>query len=499
MNKTSIRCAAVVAVSVLSWPAMTLAVPPVAYAVDPPTIPAIDTPPPDPDPSPVPMTMDQRGCRVPGVAPTPPLGDPPQPSVMMNLAELHKHGFTGAGVNVAVIDTGITPNPRLDVEGKGDWIIAKDQGLYDCDAHGTLIASLIAAKPAPGDQLVGVAPNSHLRSYRQSSVVYRPSMPTSGGNPILEERANHVAGLAAAIVRAANDGNRVINISLVSCMPTTQMLDQTALGLAVRYASEVKDAVVIAAAGNVGGQSAAAGGQSDGCEQNPDFDPGRPLNKAGNPDPRNWDGVVAVSSPSWFKPYVLSVGAVDPNGAAQNNATSASNYSMYGPWVDLAAPGDNVIALGPDGSTINALPDQGGVLRPIQGTSFSAAFVTGVAALIRAKYPELTAAQVRRRLTQTAHGGPRGVDNMVGYGLVDPWAALTQEMNDAGPAHDPEPHRVPVVVIPPRALPNPGPHRAAVGTAVGIGAAVIVAAAVMRRRRSNATTDLPNVLNRRGS
>ncbi|EUA43692.1 subtilase family protein [Mycobacterium xenopi 3993] len=62
---------------------------------------------------------------------------------------------------------------------------------------------------------------------------------------------------------------------------------------------------------------------------------------------------------------------------------------------------------------------------PFWGTSFSAAYVSGVAALVRAKYPELTAHQVINRILQTAHNPPRGVDNQVGYGVVDPVAALT--------------------------------------------------------------------------
>ena len=62
---------------------------------------------------------------------------------------------------------------------------------------------------------------------------------------------------------------------------------------------------------------------------------------------------------------------------------------------------------------------------PFWGTSFSAAYVSGVAALVRAKYPALSAHQIINRILQTAHNPPRGVDNQVGYGVVDPVAALT--------------------------------------------------------------------------
>lgn len=71
---------------------------------------------------------------------------------------------------------------------------------------------------------------------------------------------------------------------------------------------------------------------------------------------------------------------------------------------------------------------------PFWGTSFSAAYVSGVAALVRAKYPQLTAHQVINRIMQTAHNPPAGVDNRVGYGLVDPVAALTFNVPAGRPA-----------------------------------------------------------------
>ena len=59
--------------------------------------------------------------------------------------------------------------------------------------------------------------------------------------------------------------------------------------------------------------------------------------------------------------------------------------------------------------------------------------MSGVAALVRAKYPDLTAHQVIRRITETAHNPARGVDNQVGYGVVDPVAALTFDVAPGDP------------------------------------------------------------------
>lgn len=69
---------------------------------------------------------------------------------MLNLNEAWQFG-RGDGVKVAVIDTGVTPHPRLPrlIPG-GDYVMAGGDGLSDCDAHGTLVASMIAAVPANG-------------------------------------------------------------------------------------------------------------------------------------------------------------------------------------------------------------------------------------------------------------------------------------------------------------------------------------------------------------
>ena len=64
---------------------------------------------------------------------------------MLNISKAWQYS-TGNGVPVAVIDTGVNPSPRLPVVPGGDYIMGGD-GLMDCDAHGTIVASLIAAAP----------------------------------------------------------------------------------------------------------------------------------------------------------------------------------------------------------------------------------------------------------------------------------------------------------------------------------------------------------------
>ncbi len=319
--------------------------------------------------------------------------------------------------------------------------------------------------PPPGapDGVAGVAPHALIISIRQSSRAFEPDNP-GPGNTEARKKAGTMASLATAIVHAANMGAKVINVSVTSCVSAADPLDQTSIGAAVWYAATVKDAVVVAAAGN--------DGESD-CAQNPTFDPLDPS------DPRDWHQVKTVSSPSWFSDYVLSVGAVDNTGAPISK-------SLTGPWVAAAAPGIGIIGLSPDTSgPVNAYPPAkpGEKNMPFWGTSFSAAYVSGVAALVRAKYPDLSAHQVINRILQTAHNPPRGVDNQVGYGVVDPVAALTFNV-PPGERLAPGVQRR---VILPAAPPPPPDHRARNVALVFAGvvlAAVVIATLVGRARRA---------------
>ena len=464
---------------------------------------------------------------------------------------------TGNGVTVAVIDTGVTPNPRLPVVPGGDYIMGED-GLSDCDAHGTIVSSIIGAAPQgilpmprpvpatpafpppagpppaiaaplppvevppppapppppppvtitqivppppppppppeipgamapsngppdpqsedepavpplpPGapDGVVGVAPHATIISIRQSSRAFEPvNPPPADPNSDEKVKAGTLNTVARAVVHAANMGAKVINISVTACLPTAAPADQRALGAALWYAATVKDAVVVAASGNDG---------EAGCDNNPMYDPLNPS------DPRDWHEVKVVSSPSWFSDYVLSVGAVDGSGAAIDK-------SMSGPWVGVAAPGTHIMGLSPQGGgPVNAYPPSrpGEKNMPFWGTSFSAAYVSGVAALVRAKYPELSAHQVINRIVQSAHNPPAGVDNKVGYGFVDPVAALTFNI-PAGDRLPPGAQSRVITPAPPPPLPDHRARNIALGFvgAVCVGALVVVIAARLRRAR----------------
>ena len=106
-------------------------------------------------------------------------------------------------------------------------------------------------------------------------------------------------------------------------------------------------------------------------------------------------------------PNVIAVSATD----ADDKLFAASNI---GPHIALAAPGVDIL-----------LPSPGGRYQLISGTSFSAAYVSGVAALLLQRAPGLSPDQVRTILQDTAKDlGPAGKDPEFGFGLVDAYAAI---------------------------------------------------------------------------
>jgi membrane-anchored mycosin MYCP len=379
----------------------------------------------------------------------------------------------GEGQLVAVIDTGVRPGPRLpNVDPGGDFVETTD-GLTDCDGHGTLVAGIIAGQPGPpGEQdgFSGVAPGARVLSIRVTSAKFSPRTP--GGDPLLARAALDVAALGRAIVRAADLGARVINISAIICLPADRPIDQAALGAAIRYAAVDKDAVVVAAAGNSGPTGSVAGGTS--CDSNPLTDLSRP------DDPRNWAGVTSVSIPSWWQPYVLSVASLTADG-------QPSKFTMAGPWVGIAAPGENIVSVSnrDGGGLANGLPDDHQQQIPLSGTSYAAGYVAGVAALIRSKYPELTATQVLRRITATAHNGARAPSNVVGAGNLDPAAGLTWQLPaNSGPGATPsKPVAVPPAPAPKDTTPRTVAFVGAAALAVLVAAVAAVTAIAARRRK----------------
>jgi membrane-anchored mycosin MYCP len=376
----------------------------------------------------------------------------------------------GEGQLVAVLDSGVRPGPRLpNVDPGGDFVETTD-GLTDCDGHGTLVAGIVAGQPSGEDGFSGVAPAARVLSIRTASGKFSPRTP--GGDPMVARVSLEVATLGRAIVHAADLGARVIDISEITCVPADRPVDQAALGAAIRYAAVDKDAVIVAAAGNTGSTGSLGGGMS--CESNP-------LTDLGNPqDARNWAGVTSVSTPSWWQPYVLSAASLTPDG-------QPSKFTMSGPWVGIAAPGEKIVSVSnrDGGGLANGLPDEHQQLAGLSGTSYAAGYVSGVAALVRSKFPSLPAAEVVRRITATAHNGARAPSNLVGAGSVDALAALTWELPArGGPAGTPtKPIAVPPAPAPKDTTPRTVAFAGTAALALLVAAAAAAAAIAARRRK----------------
>ncbi|GAB3947474.1 type VII secretion-associated serine protease mycosin [Micromonospora vulcania] len=264
----------------------------------------------------------------------------------------------GGGVTVAVIDSGVSAtHPLLKgqvLEGADFNGLADNKGQCDEAGHGTLVAGIIAARDTDGAPFSGIAPAARILPIRV--------LPTTEGT----NDTKLPAEIAEAIEYAVDKGADVINLSLVT-------LPHPALEAAVNRALAER-VVVVAAAGN---QTA--------------------RNRSQPAYPASYPGVIAVAG-------------VDEQGGHVDTSVS-------GAYVDIAAPGLNIVGPAPRGSGYRA--------EPTGGTSFAAAYVSGAAALVRAAYPNLSPQEVADRLERTADNPPDGHNTEVGYGVVNPYRAVS--------------------------------------------------------------------------
>ncbi|MGW4597440.1 type VII secretion-associated serine protease mycosin [Streptomyces sp. NPDC004457] len=298
----------------------------------------------------------------------------------VNLDELWARS-TGKGVQVAVIDTGVdVKNPQLTKAvdaSKGKNLLPDKNRKGEKIDRGNNSGTTDTV--GHGTRVAGI-------------IAARPAKGTGfvGLAPdatIIPIKQNDAEGdgtadsLARAITYAVQAGADVINIS----QDTAEALDpkNSKLKDAVDYALNRK-VVLVASAGN------------DGL-----------------------GGNVKVTYPASYE-GVLAVAASD-----RNNERAA--FSQSGDFVGVAAPGVDMISTVPGNGHCSD-----------NGTSFSAPYVAGVAALLKSKYPDWTARQVVAQIEQTAERSIPGRDRLVGWGVVDPVKALT-EVDPAHPVESPKP------------------------------------------------------------
>jgi hypothetical protein len=295
------------------------------------------------------------------------LGQPMFPSVpnlggtgwgldMINAPEVWAKGYTGQGITVAVVDSGVDythpdldsniwvntreiPGNGIDDDGNGfvddvrGWdFVDNDNTPTDLDGHGTHIAGTIAAENN-GFGITGVAYNAHIMPVRVLDA-------TGSGT---------YDNIAAGIRYAANNGANIINLSLGGPTASDQITS------AIQYATQ-RGSLVVVAAGN-------------GSGSQPMF----PANLA------NLPGVLAVGSVN-----------INKQLAASSNKAGSSVLSY------VVAPGVSIYSTTPNNT-----------YQYYSGTSMATPYVSGTAALILSANPKLTPAQVASLLTATAN--PSGI------------------------------------------------------------------------------------------
>ena len=347
----------------------------------------------------------------------------------------------GAGVTVAVIDSGVNPYVS-DLTGSvttgPDYTgVTTSSASRAWGVHGTWMASLIAGHGHDGGAsgVIGVAPQARILSIR---VIPDRNDPHYGQYE-REQETSIQQSLANGINDAVARGAQVISMSIgYSAQSGT-------VRAALQHAYD-RGVVVLASAGNSGDQ-AGSGRDSQAPESFPADYPG-----------------------------VISVGAVDSSGAVAS--FSSANLS-----VQVAAPGVSVPAQGRDGQ-----------YWWVSGTSPACALVAGVVALIKSRYPHLAPDLVATALTTTTTDRPAGgYDSQVGFGVVDATAALTKAARLAhAPPSATTPSGTPTArtgaaaaarfhgTIPPEPVPPRGPGPLVLFALLALASLVLTAAAGTR-------------------
>jgi len=305
---------------------------------------------------------------------------------------LARKGWTGEGITVALLDTGISPT--LDLDDRVLQVVTDLLGTTEscvnltgeptCDddyGHGTFLAGIIAGDgTASGGEYVGVAPDADLISIKV------------GADDGSADVSNILAGIQWAVSFRERYNIRVLNLSLGT--NSTQSWEVDPLNYAVERAWTEGIAVVVAASNR---------GPARGTISKPGDDP-----------------------------YVITVGATDDLTTVKLGDDVLPDFSARGPAPegvakpDVVAPGGHIVSLRAVGSTIdNAYPEGiDGTYRQGSGTSMSAAVVSGVAAAILSGKPNVKPNRLKYMLTETARPVAVPDPKAVGRGMVDARAAL---------------------------------------------------------------------------
>jgi serine protease AprX len=296
-------------------------------------------------------------------------------------------GYNGAGVGVAVIDSGINdshPDLWNSTETHSRVVYRQDftgtaassssGAQHDLYGHGTHVAGIIGGNGyLSGGNYVGVAPGVNLIDLRALDVN------GSGSDSTV------IAAIQQAIALQSTYNIRVINLSLGRGIFVSYTQDPLCQAVESAWQAGI---VVVVAAGNYGRLSV-----------------------------NGSNGFGTITAPG-NDPYVLTVGAMKSNGSSSPSAETKASYSSKGPTTydhvvkpDIMAPGNDVVSLSAPGATLEAnYPgelitgnDGNNDYFTLSGTSMATPVVAGAVALLLQENSALTPDQVKARLMKTAY------------------------------------------------------------------------------------------------
>jgi serine protease AprX len=307
---------------------------------------------------------------------------------------LQRRANGGAGVTVALIDTGIDSMP--DLAGRLVTVTTDPAGLVhapcmnftgepDCTdsyGHGTFLAGLIAGSGrASGGTYTGVAPQARLLSVKIA------------GRDGSADVSTLLAAIQWVVSFRQKYGIKVLNLSLGTDSTQTSHLDP--LNFAVEQAWSSGIAVIVAASNR-------------------------------GPAPKT------ITKPG-DDPWVITVGAIDDFGTPQLGDDHLPNFSSHGPTAadglpkpDVVAPGAHLVSLAAPGAAITTMfpSSMTPPYRAGSGTSMSTAVTSGVVALMLAANPSMTPDRVKYALMSTARPDASHNVMAVGKGIIDAYSAV---------------------------------------------------------------------------
>ncbi|MGN9795717.1 S8 family peptidase [Streptomyces sp. OZ13] len=293
---------------------------------------------------------------------------------LIGASEAWTAGYTGKGVKVAVLDTGIDAD-HPDFAGLIDATASfvPGEAVTDVNGHGTHVAgTIVGSGAASGGENKGVAPGADLYVGK-----------VLGG----AEGYGQDSWVMAGMQWAAESGADVVNMSLGDSYPTdgSDPMSQTVDALSAQYGT-----LFVIAAGNSGPESISA------------------------------PGAAAAA---------LTVAATDKQDRLAAFSSTGPLAHSGGMKPDIAAPGVDITA-----ARSQEMTDGGeGLYRTISGTSMATPHVAGAAAILAQQHPDWTGAQLKEHLTSTA----KGLDGdyspyEVGTGRLDVAAAVRATVRGTG-------------------------------------------------------------------